>query len=183
MMNDRDQVAYRMMIMDQDDEQKKTWASSPQESFDEDEQGCLLKAGKGLVTGFMTGSLLGAIFSNWSDVPVVLRDKPWPALVRTGGVMVQHGSTLGAVGLAFAAVDCASESVRGEKDWVNGVLGGLAGGALLGLRSGNPRLGVLSMGALAATSAVVDMSGHSLRGGGFRDEGTPVRRTFPYAPS
>eukprot|EP00889_Picochlorum_renovo_P005890 jgi/Picre1/32920/NNA_008249.t1 len=145
--------------MDQDDEQKKTWASSPQESFDEDEQGCLLKAGKGLVTGFMTGSLLGAIFSNCMD-------RSW-----------------GGRGLAFAAVDCASESVRGEKDWVNGVLGGLAGGALLGLRSGNPRLGVLSMGALAATSAVVDMSGHSLRGGGFRDEGTPVRRTFPYAPS
>jgi len=159
------------------------WASSPQESFDEDEQGCLLKAGKGLVTGFMTGSLLGAIFSNWSDVPVVLRDKPWPALVRTGGVMAQHGSTLGGVGLAFAAVDCASESIRGKKDWVNGVLGGVAGGALLGLRSGNPRVGVLSMGALAATSAVVDMSGHSLRGDGYRSEDTPVRRTFPYAPS
>lgn len=157
------------------------WASSPEESFVEDEQSCLFKAGKGLVTGFMGGSLLGAIFSNWSDVPVVLRDKPWPALVRTGGVMVQHGSTLGAVGLAFAAVDCASESIRGEKDWVNGVLGGLAGGVLLGLRSGNPRLGVLSMGALAATSAVVDMSGHSLRGDGFRNEDTPVRRTFPYA--
>ena len=59
----------------------------------------------GLVTGFAAGSLIGAVLSNWSDVPLVLRDKPWPALMRTGSVMAQHGSTLGVVGLAFAGVD------------------------------------------------------------------------------
>jgi hypothetical protein len=36
---------------------------------------------------------------------VVLRDKPWPALVRTGAQMAQYGSTLALVGGTFAAVD------------------------------------------------------------------------------
>jgi hypothetical protein len=36
---------------------------------------------------------------------VVLRDKPWPALVRTGGQMAQYGATLALVGGTFATVD------------------------------------------------------------------------------
>ena len=43
--------------------------------------------------------------SNWGDVPVVLRDKPFPALVRTGSVMAQYGATLALVGGTYATVD------------------------------------------------------------------------------
>lgn len=32
-------------------------------------------------------------------------------------------------------LQCAAESVRGKKDWLNGVLGSVAGGAILGMRS------------------------------------------------
>ena len=155
----------------------KVIISSP----DEDESSCVTSSLKGLATGFVGGSLLGAIFSNWSDQPLTIRNQQaLPALQKTGSLMMQHGSTLGAVGLAYASVDCAAESVRGEKDWFNGALGGAAGGAILGLRSGNPRLGFVSMIALGATSAAVDASGWKLAGAGCRDEHTPVRRVYPY---
>lgn len=39
---------------------------------------------------------------------------------------------------------------------------------------------VISMAALAATSAAIDLSNHSLRGDGFQDAASPVRRVFPY---
>lgn len=51
------------------------------------------------------GALMGAVTSNWGDIPVVLKDKPWPALARTGSQMAQYGSTLALVGGTFAAVD------------------------------------------------------------------------------
>lgn len=66
---------------------------------------CPTRIAAGLGSGFIAGGLLGAISSNWSDVPVVLRDKPWPALVRTGNVMLQYGTTLGLVGLAYSTVE------------------------------------------------------------------------------
>ena len=96
-----------VFIMDGDrvDEQKAAWYVHTAKEEETEDEGCLYEAAKGLVTGFAAGSLFGAMLSNWSDVPVVLRDKPWPALMRTGSVMAQHGSTLGVVGLAFAGVD------------------------------------------------------------------------------
>lgn len=43
----------------------------------------------------------------------VLRDKPWPALARTGSQMAQYGGTLALVGGTFAAVDVRSACLRG----------------------------------------------------------------------
>lgn len=70
-----------------------------------EERPCASRIVTGFTSGFFSGSLFGAIASNWSDVPKVLRDKPWPALVNTGKVMAQHGATLGLVGLAYSTVD------------------------------------------------------------------------------
>ncbi len=36
---------------------------------------------------------------------------------------------------AWFVPQCFSESVRGKKDWLNGALGGIAAGGVLGLRS------------------------------------------------
>jgi len=161
------------------------YSSTNTMSSSDDESGCVMTSLSGLATGFIGGSLLGAIFSNWSDEPLrMTNNKALPALQKTGQRMMQHGSTLGAVGLAFAAVDCAVESVRGEKDWVNGVCGGVAGGAIIGLRSGNPRMGVASMAALAVTSLAIDASGRRLTGPEYVADGlTPERRVFPYSNS
>lgn len=43
--------------------------------------------------------------TDWGDIPVVLRDKPWPALARTGAQMANYGVTLALVGGTFATVD------------------------------------------------------------------------------
>lgn len=142
---------------------------------------CPTRMATGLGTGFVLGSFLGAVTASWSDVPLVLRDKPWPALVRTGTVMSRYGATLGMVGLAYATVDCFAETVRGQRDWKNGALAGLAGGALLGVRIGRLPVGVGAAAALAATSVVCDMSGHKLRKQPFvEDNATPARRLYPY---
>ena len=66
---------------------------------------CPTRISVGIASGFVAGSLFGAVASNWGDVPLVIRDKPWPALLRTGSVMMQYGATLGLVGLAFSTVD------------------------------------------------------------------------------
>ena len=129
--------------------------------------------------------LLGAVFSNWSDSPLAVHNqRALPALQKTGALMVQHGSTLGAVGLAYASVECASRSVRGKHDVLNGVLGGVAAGAVLGARSGNLRAGAVGMIVLGAVSAATDASGWQLTGqavDGVRDRNSPVRTVFPYS--
>ena len=68
-------------------------------------QDCPSRIAMGLGSGFLAGNLFGGIASNWGDVPVVLRNKPLPALARTASVMMQHGATLGLVGLAYSTVD------------------------------------------------------------------------------
>ena len=76
-------------------------------------QSCSSRMAMGLGSGFIAGNLFGGIASNWGEVPVVLKDKPWPALARTGSVMLATGATLGLVGLAYATVDV-SLKYRGE---------------------------------------------------------------------
>lgn len=73
--------------------------------MDEYPEDCPTRMAWGLGSGFLAGSLLGAISSNWSDVPMVIRNKTWPAFVRTGSVMLSSGTTLGLVGLTFSTVD------------------------------------------------------------------------------
>lgn len=140
------------------------------------------RAAEGLLSGFLAGSFMGAVTANWSTLPVVLKDKPWPALARTGAVMGRYGATFGAVGLTFATVDAVSENVRGKVDWVNGALAGLATGGVLGLRLGSFPIAVGAALALAATSASVDVSGRTLRNHGFIDDGeTAARNPYPYS--
>lgn len=69
---------------------------------------CPTRVAIGLGSGFAAGALGGAVVSNWGDVPAVVRNRPWPALVRTGSVMASYGTTLGLVGFTFAAVEVRS---------------------------------------------------------------------------
>ena len=142
---------------------------------------CPTRMAIGLGTGFAAGAILGAVASNWGDVPVILRNKPWPALLRTGSVMLQYGATLGTVTLTYSTVDCVLENVRGKRDWINGSLGGAFAGAVLGLRIGRLPVAIGSAAALAAVSAAVDLSDGKLVGhASFDDGATPPRRIYPY---
>lgn len=131
--------------------------------------------------GFVVGSLFGAVASNWGDIPKVIRDKPWPALVRTGAQMASYGSTLALVGAAFATIDCLAETVRGKKDWVNSALASAAAGSIVGLRVGRLPVAVGAGALMAAVSAVVDAADSHVAGTGLVNDGaTPERQIYPY---
>ena len=83
---------------------------------------------------------------------------------------MQHGRDTGVVACP-----------AGKKDNWNGVWGGVAAGAMLGLRLGKLPVGVGAAAALALTSAIVDTTGGKLKAGDlFDDHQTPVRAIYPY---
>ena len=45
---------------------------------------CVSRMIAGGVSGLAAGAIGGAITANWSETPLVLRNKAWPALKRTG---------------------------------------------------------------------------------------------------
>eukprot|EP00850_Spirogloea_muscicola_P022656 SM000305S11814 [mRNA] locus=s305:123300:123962:- [translate_table: standard] len=116
------------------------------------------------------GTVLGAVTATWQDVPAVQRNDARPALRKTARLMGTYGATFAAIGTAFAAVDAIAEKARGRKDLLNGVLGGFAAGAVIGVRQGSVSTALLAGGAMAALSAFVDASGQSVR--------TPTGREF-----
>ena len=63
--------------------------------------GCCMHADGG------AGNITGALAANWGDIPVVLRNKPWPALQRTGDQLAA-GCSLSflAVAVAHGCHDC-----------------------------------------------------------------------------
>eukprot|EP00884_Botryococcus_braunii_P000033 jgi/Botrbrau1/1002/Bobra.114_1s0040.1 len=145
---------------------------------------CFTRTGIAAGTGLLAGGFLGGVKANWSDVPLVLRDQPWPALVRTGRIMAQYGITCAAVGIGYASVECISEKLRGKKDWVNGVLGGITAGGVLGLRVGRVSRGIAAAVTFATASAVVTATGGKLVADvGIPDNVTPRRPMYPYPTS
>ena len=50
---------------------------------------CVSRMIAGAASGFAAGAIGGAITANWSEVPLVLRNKAWPALQRTGDRALQ----------------------------------------------------------------------------------------------
>lgn len=56
-------------------------------------ESCTSRILSGTGVGYGLGTVLGAITANWSDLPLVLRDKPWPALKRTGEVLFGTGTS------------------------------------------------------------------------------------------
>ena len=45
---------------------------------------CVSRTLTAVGTGLVAGGIMGAVTANWSNVPPVLRDRPWPALKYTG---------------------------------------------------------------------------------------------------
>ncbi len=70
---------------------------------DDSKEPWLQTVGVSTLSGYAFGSIIGSLHASWSDVPVVLRDRPWPALQRTGQIMNSWGLTFAAVGASYAA--------------------------------------------------------------------------------
>lgn len=69
-------------------------------------------------------------------LPTLALNDAWNVPFRR--VLGKHASTFGAVGVAYSAVECLAETMRGKDDFWNGVLGGFASGAVIAIRAGNP---------------------------------------------
>lgn len=68
----------------------------------------------GAGVGYGLGAVLGAVTANWSDVPKILRDKPWPALKATGALLLlMHSCTLASV-LAYICMFAAAKLFWGQ---------------------------------------------------------------------
>ena len=142
------------------------------------------------MTATMTSSAFGAVVGcaraalGGSDAPAIVRARSAPALARTIGAVGSGAALFGAIGCAFATTACASESARNVKDAWNGALGGLAAGAVVGLRNGSTSRGASAGAAFAAASMALDASGRKIgRGDEFEDGATPSRIVYPYRKS
>ncbi|KAK9815230.1 hypothetical protein WJX72_000376 [[Myrmecia] bisecta] len=105
---------------------------------------CMFRVASGAASSALAGTIVGAVLANWGNIPRVLANQPWPALKRTGRIMFSYGATFTFIGVAYTGVDCVVEHIRGKKDVWNGVLGGAAAGAVLGLRLGRLPVGTVT---------------------------------------
>lgn len=68
-----------------------------------------------------------------------------------------------------------------KKDWVNGVLGGIAAGGVMGLRVGSMPRAIAAAVTFATASAIVTATGGKLVAEvGIPDNVTPRRPIYPY---
>lgn len=65
-------------------------------------------------------------------------------------------ATFAAAGAAYAAADCATQAYLGRHDTLSGVVGGLAVGAVIGLKRGSLAAGVGFGGLCAGAMLVTD---------------------------
>ena len=92
------------------------------------------KTGTAVASSFLLGTITGAIAATWQNVPAVERNVAMPALMKTGRMMGRYGTYFALIGGAFSLTDALSQEFRGKKDLWNGVAGGVAAGAVVGLQ-------------------------------------------------
>ena len=127
-------------------------------------------------------AVVGCARAAWgADAPAVFRSRSFPAVAKTAGALASGAALFGAIGGAYASVTCAAESARNARDAYNGALGGLASGAVVGLRNGKVGHAASAGAAFALASAAVDASGRKIaRGDAWEDRATPERIAYPY---
>ena len=116
-------------------------------------------------------------------MPKVIGEQFGPALARTGRVMLSCGAFFTAVGVVYAGAECMSEWWRGKVDYKNGMIGGLAAGSVVGMRTRSLALGVGTGAAMAFISAAVDSTGQSIKGEAMKiDDGAiPTKPIYSHA--
>lgn len=128
--------------------------------------------------GLSFGAIVGAVKGNW-DFNLVRNETSLKALGKTLSVMGATMLAYGGVALVYSGTEAFAEMARGQADWKNGALGGLAAGSVVGVQTG--RLGAAaSAGVLfCAASMCVDATSGRLRGSPYSEDGTPSN---PYGP-
>jgi hypothetical protein len=125
---------------------------------------CSSRMADGVVRGGLVGIAWGLVFG-LHDLPPIVPKSGEPATsiaTRVGRNVFSLGSSVAVNGFGFAVflgtfsgVSCLSERTRGAKDWINSAVGGVAAGALVGARSGNPvQTATIAAGTGALTTAI-----------------------------
>ena len=109
--------------------------------------------------GVGVGAASGTIAATWTDTARVTvgQRTALGAMAGTMGVVARNAAGFGMVGLAFASVECAAASFREKREAWNGVLGGTAAGAVLGIRHGSMRTAVASAVIMSAGVTLMDI--------------------------
>jgi hypothetical protein len=94
---------------------------------------CSSRAVDGGIRGAMVGVVWGAVFETYDARGLGL----WKKIGRVSGSMLLNGVGFAAFLGTFSGVSCACERMRQKKDVLNPLVGGMAAGALIGIRSRN----------------------------------------------
>eukprot|EP00775_Hariotina_reticulata_P012927 gene12927-13055_t len=88
------------------------------------------------------------------DLTLAEKMQRWKNVKLTARIMASPMGSFAATGFAFAAADCAMQNYMGREDPLTGIVGGLAAGAVQGLRT-NSAYNALKYGAVFAAGMVV----------------------------
>ena len=111
--------------------------------------------------GFVAGSFFGACMAAWQDISLKEMSS-FQAFTHSFRVTARHGVLFGSVCGLFFAADCLLESLRGQRDIINNLAGGVATGAYVLARTSNSRYAFqMSAGitTVAALALLVEQNG------------------------
>eukprot|EP00658_Telonema_sp_P-2_P009631 TRINITY_DN1358_c0_g1_i1.p1 TRINITY_DN1358_c0_g1~~TRINITY_DN1358_c0_g1_i1.p1 ORF type:complete len:161 (+),score=44.31 TRINITY_DN1358_c0_g1_i1:222-704(+) len=134
------------------------------------------RVGSAAIVSGLFGCGVGAIEAFWTDVPLVKKESTLPAVRATANVVKNNGLFFAFVGATYAVGEQVAWYARGKQDVWNGVYGGLAAGAVVGVKAVDPIKGAAAGLLFGAVSAAVDMSGQQLSSSKFTDS----HKTFNY---
>jgi hypothetical protein len=102
-----------------------------------------------------TGLFIGSALAAWRTDPQ-LREQTGPVLRATFKTITTYTTVLASVGFVYAGTQCGLKKWREQDDIWNGVGGGIAGGALLGLRRGSLGIGLTAAAAFAVATVAME---------------------------
>lgn len=88
------------------------------------------------------------------DLTLAEKMQRWNNVKLTARIMANPMGTFAAAGLAFGFVDCTMRNYMGRDDSLTGMVGGLAAGAVMGLRT-NSAANAIKYGSLFALGMLV----------------------------
>ncbi|KAM7435538.1 hypothetical protein ABFA07_014549 [Porites harrisoni] len=120
-----------------------------------DGENCIQRTVSFAVQGALVGGFSGAAVSALK----IPDPKPTPLILQSLIMMKNHSLLLGGAAGLFTLTTCTSAALREKDDPGNWALGGLASGALFGLRRSSWQVGCAMASALAVGGAIAKYTG------------------------